>query len=311
MGRTFMPKVYGFAAYGGPEQQDFRDEPKPEPGPADLLIAVHAAAVNPIDWKFRQGYMKDFVPLDLPAVLGQEAAGVVEAVGQDVEGFSVGDHVFGSVAPNSGGYAEYTLLTAELSAKKPPQVSFTDAAALTVAGGTALDAVRQLELKEGQVLLIVGVGGGIGVIAAQLARDAGIAVVGTGSEGKRSLAESLDVIFVDYQKDVGEQVRAVMPDGVDAVLDLIGGDAAKEAAGLLKAGGRLVTTADPVTAGQLGGSPVERDPGGRGLTELAALVAEGKLDPHAIDVLPFDQAAEALAGVETGHSRGKVVLTMR
>ena len=98
-----MPQVYGFTGYGGPELQDFWDQPKPRPGPADLLVAVHAAAVNPSDWKFRQGLMQDLGPLDLPAVFGQEAAGVVEAVGQDVEGFSVGDHVLGPVAPNSGG----------------------------------------------------------------------------------------------------------------------------------------------------------------------------------------------------------------
>jgi len=305
-----MPKVYGFTEYGSSDQQDFWDQPKPEPGPADLLIAVHAAAVNPVDWKFREGFMKDFAPLDLPAVLGQEAAGVVEAVGQDAAGFSVGDHVFGLTATNSGGYAEYTLLTAGSAAKKPPQVSFTDAATLTTAGGTAYDAVRQLGLKEGQVLLIVGVGGGVGVMAAQLARDAGVAVLGTGSEGKRSLAESLEVIFIDYHKDVVEQVRAVMPDGVDAVLDLVGGDALKQAATLLKDGGQLVSTADPAIA-ELGGSMVERHLDTHTLSAVVALVAEGKLDPHAVDVLPFDQAADALSGVETGHSRGKVVLTMR
>ncbi len=304
-----MPKVYGFTEYGHADQQDFWDQPIPEPGAAELLISVHAAAVNPLDWKIREGQMKDFTPLDLPAVLGQEAAGVVEAVGQDVEGFAVGDHVFGAVAPNSGGYAEYTLLTAELSAKKPPQVSFTDAATLTVAGATAYDAVRQLNLKEGQVLLIVGVAGGVGVAAAQLARDAGITVLGTGSEGKRSLAESLDVIFVDYHQDVVQQVRNVMPDGVDAILDTVGGDALKLAAQVLKKGGPLVTTADPA-AMELGGSMVERDRSSKNLAEVVALVAEGKLDPHAVDVLPFDQAAEALSGVETGHSRGKVVLEM-
>lgn len=305
-----MPKVYGFAAYGGSDEQDFWDQPKPEPGPADLLIAVHAAGVNPVDWKIREGYMKDGMALDLPAVLGQEAAGVVEAVGQDVEGFAVGDHVFGAVAPNSGGYAEYTLLTADVAAKKPPQVSFADAATLTVAAATALDALRQLDLKTGQTLLVVGVGGGVGVAVAQLARDAGITVLGTGSEGKRSLAESLDVIFIDYAGDVAEQVRAVMPDGVDAVLDLVGGEAAKQAAGLRKSGGPLLSTGDPAVT-ELGGAMVERDRSGKALAEVAALVADGKLDPHAVDLVPFDQAAAALSGVETGHSRGKVVLLVR
>src|SRR3982751_6702310 len=99
-----MPKVYGFTEFGGPEQQDFRDEPMPVPGPAELLIAVRAASVNPIDVKIRAGEVQEFVPTDLPAVMGREAAGVVEAVGKDVDGFAVGDEVLGTTATGSGGF---------------------------------------------------------------------------------------------------------------------------------------------------------------------------------------------------------------
>jgi NADPH2:quinone reductase len=303
-----MPKVYGFAEYGGPEKQDFWEEPKPTPGPSELLIAVKAAGVNPVDAKIRSGAYQAVMPVDFPSVMGMEASGVVEEVGKDVEGFSVGDEVFGSTAPGSGGFAEYTLLVAASTAKKPPHVSFTDAATLPVAGVTAYAGVRQLGLVEGQTLLITGIGGGVGVAAAQIARDQGLNVIGTGSESKRDLAESLGATLFDYSKgDVAEQVRSVMPDGVDGILDLIGGDALREVADLVTDKSKLVTAADPQTAAELGGDQVTFERSGV-LAEVAQLVSDGKLNPHAVDLLPFDKAGDAVAGVESGHSRGKVVL---
>lgn len=302
-------KAYGYAEHGGPETQDFLDLPTPAAGPSELLVAVHAAGVNPVDVKIRSGAFGGG-PLDGPAVFGREAAGVVEQVGQDVDGFAVGDEVLGLVAPGSGAFAEHAVLTADTAVKRPPQVSFTDAATLPVAGATALDAVRQLGLTEGQTLLVTGVGGGVGVVAAQLARDAGVMVVGVAGESKRELVESLDATLVPSGDGVADRVRQILPDGVDAILDAVGGDALRAVAGLAPAG-RLVTTADPDTAAELGGAYVEHpDPRGT-LAALAALVADGKVDPHVVDVLPLDEAAAALAAVETGHSRGKVVLQVR
>jgi NADPH:quinone reductase-like Zn-dependent oxidoreductase len=303
-----MPKVYGFVEYGGPDQQDFWDQPKPTPGPSELLIAVKAAGVNPVDAKVRSGAYHQYMPVDRPAVMGREASGVVEEVGKDVEGFSVGDEVLGSTAPGSGGFAEFTLLTADTAVKKPVHVSFTDAAGLPIAGVTAFTAVRQLGLVEGQTLLIVGIGGGVGVAAAQIARDQGVNVIGIGSEGKRDLAESLDATLLDYtQGDVAGQVRSILPDGVDGILDLIGGDALRQVAGLVTDPSKLITAADAQTVGELGGEAVSRDRDGV-LAQVVGLVAEGKLNPHAVDIVPFDKAADAVAGVESGHSRGKVVL---
>ncbi len=185
-----MPTAFGFSRYGGIDVQEVLDVERPAPGAGELLVAVRAAGVNPVDWKIREGYLAEVMPLDLPAVLGREVAGVVEEVGQDVDGFSVHDEVLGTVAPGSGGYAEYTLVTASAATKKPPQVSFTDAAALPVAAGTAYDAIGQLALGEGESLLINGIGGGVGVAAAQLARDLAVFVLGTGSEEKRELTEA-------------------------------------------------------------------------------------------------------------------------
>lgn len=303
-----MPKAYGFTEYGGPETQEHLDLAKPEPGAGELLVSVRAAGVNPVDWKIRQGHMAEVMPLTLPAVLGREVSGAVEEVGQDVVDFSVHDEILGSVAPGSGGYAEYALVTASTATKKPPQVSFTDAAALPVAAGTAYDALAQLDLHEGQTLLINGIGGGVGVIAAQLARDLGVFVIGTGSEAKRELAESLGATLVTYGDGVADRVREILPDGVDAVLDLVGGDAARDVAGLVVDRSRLLSTAGPDTVSELGGAGVERDGSGTVLATIVALVADGKLDPHVSDVVPLERAGEALASVESGHTRGKIVI---
>ncbi len=308
-----MPRAYGFTEYGGPETQELMGVPKPTPGPTELLVAVRAAGVNPADWKVRAGLRRDVVPVEPPAVLGREVAGVVEAVGQDVDGFAAGDEVFGYTAPGSGGYAEFTLVNASQAAKKPTQVSFTDAATLAVGAGTAYDGIRQLALTEGQTLLINGIGGGVGVSAAQLARDLGIFVIGTGSEHKRELAESLGATLVTYGdggSDVADRVRAIMPGGVDAVFDLVGGDALRAVAGLVKDGSKIISAADPATAQEFGGSAVERDRSTQRLAEVAALVATGKLDPHVSDIVPLERAGDALHAVESGHARGKVVIAV-
>lgn len=294
-------RAYGYDEHGGPDVQGFVDLPAPEAGPAELLVAVHASAVNPVDVKMRSGQL----PGELPAVFGREVAGVVRAVGQDVDSFAVGDEVLGVVAPGSGGFAELAVLTAATAVKKPVQVSFPDAATLPVAGATAYDAVRQLGLASGQTLLITGIGGGVGVVAAQLARDAGVMVVGVGSESKRALAESLDATLIPYGDGVADRVREILPDGVDGILDLVGGDSLRAVAGLGKA---IVSTADPETAAEVGGASVERVPGAESLAALAALVADGKVDPHVRDLLPLDEAAAAVASVESGHALGKVVV---
>lgn len=302
-------RAYGFTEHGGPATQDFLDLPTPQAGPAELLVAVHACGVNPVDVKIRAGLLGG-TPTDLPGVFGREVAGVVQEVGQDVQGFAVGDAVLGTAAPGSGGFAEHAVLTAGSTAKKPTGLSFVDAATLPVAAATAYDAVRQLDLRTGQTLLITGIGGGVGVVAAQLARDAGVMVVGTASESKRELVESLDATLVVYGDGVADRVRQILPDGVDAVLDLVGGDALRAVAGLAGSKG-IVTTADPDTAAEFGGAYVEHPGTAETLATVAGLVADGKIDPHVQDVLPLDEAAAAIAAVETGHPRGKVVVQVR
>jgi NADPH:quinone reductase-like Zn-dependent oxidoreductase len=303
-----MVKAFGYRTNGGPDVQEFLELPMPSPLPDELLVEVRAAGVNPVDWKIRSGMFGTAKEGELPAVLGSEVSGVVREVGKDVTGFAVNDEVFGTVAPGSGGFAEYTIVPANAAAAKPPQVSFTDAATLGVAAATAYDGVMQLELKEGQTLLVNGVGGGVGVAAAQLARDMNINVIGTASEDKRALVESLGATLVPYGAGVADRIRALLPDGVDAILDLAGGDGLRSVVELLADRSKLVSAGDPETTAALGGRMIERDRTSRVLGVVAELVADGKLDPHVEDVRPLADAAEALAAVEVGHARGKVVI---
>ncbi|MFJ7280254.1 NADP-dependent oxidoreductase [Kitasatospora sp. NPDC098663] len=299
-----MAKAFGFVDYGGPETQEFLDRPVLEPGPGQLAIAVGAAGVNPVDWKIRTGLLGR--ERELPAVMGQEASGVVLQVGPGVTGFTPGDEVFGLAA--AGAYAEQTLLHAELSALKPEGVGFDQVAVLPVSAATADDAVRDLGLGAGRTLLILGIAGGVGSAAAQIARSRGLTVLGTASDANRAYVESLGAVPVRYGDGVVERIAAAAPDGVDGILDLVGGDALRAAAPVREERTDLVSTADPATVAELGGRYITRSTTSESLSALAALVAAGELDPHVTGRYPLDRAAEALAFVESGHARGKVVL---
>ncbi|WP_329361991.1 NADP-dependent oxidoreductase [Streptomyces sp. NBC_00669] len=304
-----MPLAYVHARFGGPEVEHFADLPRPAPGPGQLLVAVRAAGVNPVDWKRRSGRRPRGAPVvRLPAVMGGEAAGEVVAVGSGVAGFAVGDAVLGG--PLTGGYARFTLFAADAVVRKPPEVAWTDAAVLPIAAATGYGAVRQLGLRAGATLLVTGVGGGVGVAAAQVAAHLGLTVVGSASAGKREFVESLGVRHVASGPGLTARVRAAAPQGIDGVLDLVGGEVLREAAALVADPAKVVSGADREAVGALGGAPVGpvRDPALLGA--VVELVRAGALDPRVTRVVPFAQAPEAVRAVEGGHTVGKVVLEM-
>lgn len=304
-----MQKAYVHSRFGGPEVEHFADVPRPVPGPGQLLLAVRAAGVNPVDWKRRSGRRPAGAPaVQLPAVMGGEAAGEVVALGPGVTGFAVGDAVLGG--PSTGGYASYTLLAAGAAVRKPPEVSWTDAAVLPIAAATGYGAVRGLGLPAGSTLLITGVGGGVGVAAAQVAAHLGLSVVGSAAAGKREFVEALGVTHVASGPDLAARLGAAAPDGIDGVLDLVGGEVLREVAGLVADRAKLVSGADREAVRALGGAPVGpvRDPALLGA--VVELVRTGALDPKVTRVVPFARAAEAVRAVEGGHTRGKVVLEM-
>ncbi|THA71461.1 NADP-dependent oxidoreductase [Streptomyces sp. A0958] len=301
-----MPKAYVFTRSGGPEVEALIDVETPVPGPGELLVAVRAAGVNPVDWKLRTGYARPgSEPLPFPTVFGSEAAGVVRAAGPGVAGFEPGDEVFGN--PATGGYAEYTLMPVAVTAHKPAGLSFADAAVLPVAAATAYDGVSQLGLGPGATLLVTGAGGGVGSAAVQLARHAGIRVLGAASEAKKDFVESLGAVHIPSGPGFADRVRAAAPDGVDAVFDLVGGDTLREAATLV-APSALISAGGKPLVEELGGAAVRRARTSEVLDEVARLVVEGALRTHVSRTFPLDRAGEALRAVEDGHALGKTVI---
>ena len=299
-----MTKTLVFTQYGGPENQELNDRELPEPGPKQIAIKVKAAGVNPADAKIRAGLMGDH--WSLPAPMGREASGIVTALGSEVEDFAVGDAVTGLVAKGNGAFAEATLLRASQTVAKPEELTFVDAAALPVAGGTAYDVTHQIELEPGQTMLILGAGGGVGLIAAQIGRVHEFSVIGVASAAKRPLIESTGATFVESGSGAAERVRTIAPEGVDLVIDLVGGQALREIAEAASDPGRIVSTADPDTAAELGGAGVQRTK--EGLAKIVEVAEYGLIDAMVAGTYPLAEVEQAIAIVEDGHAGGKIVV---
>jgi NADPH:quinone reductase-like Zn-dependent oxidoreductase len=195
-----------------------------------------------------------------------------------------------------------------VTAHKPAELSFPDAATLPVAAATAYDGIRQLDLPSGATVLITGAGGGVGVAATQIARAFGLRVIGVASDGKKDFVESLGAVHVPSGPELAERLRAAAPDGVDGVFDLVGGEVQEAAATLLSDRTKLITGADRETVAKLGGAGVERARTAAVLDEVARLVVGGELRPFVTRTFPLDRADEALRTVEDGHVRGKIVI---
>jgi NADPH:quinone reductase-like Zn-dependent oxidoreductase len=306
-----LSTALGYRTFGGAEVQEFFDRPDPSPGPAEVLVRVAAAGVNPLDHLLRSGRVRELNGhLPFPQVLGMEAAGTVLAVGAEVTGLAVGDRVTGFALTGAGTYAGTTLLLAASTARIPDALPETWAATIPVAGTTALDALDQIGLPAGASLLVNGIGGGVGIAVAQIARDRGLAVVGTGSAAKRDRAEAAGATFVDYaDDDLVDRLRALAPHGFDAVVDTVGGGSLRTVAPLAATPDALVSVGDPSVTG-LGGAFVRRRLDRSGLERVAALMVTGRLDPHITATHPLVRAGDALALVESGHAAGKLVLDM-
>ena len=304
-----MGQAWGFGEHGGPEVQEFFDRPDPVPGRDEVLIRVTAAGVNPLDHLLRSGLVTG---LDggrpFPRVLGMEAAGTVLALGDDVDGLEVGDAVFGFALTGGGTYAETTVLSASNTARIPEGLSATVAATLPVAGTTAVDALDQLDLPAGATILVNGVGGGVGLAVAQLAVQRDLRVIGTGSAAKRAHAEAVGAQFVDYTtEDVVAAARELAPDGVDGIVDLVGGASLRTVAPLARDPRNVIAVGD-TSVPELGGRLVERRLDRESLARSARLAADGVLAPVITAVHPLADAPAALATVENGHAAGKVVI---
>jgi NADPH:quinone reductase-like Zn-dependent oxidoreductase len=277
----------------------------PQPGPGQVRIRVRAVAVNPVDAKIRSGLMDGVFPVRFPVLPGFDVAGVVDAAGEGASA-TVGAEVFGVAA--AGGYAEYALLDHPVA--KPPTVSFENAAAVVTVGEAAFRALKHLGLKPGQTLLILGSGGSVGTIAAQLAVHQGIAVIGTAAEGDLERLGALGVTAVRYGDSWADRVRAVAPAGVDAVFDTTGAGLLADAVQLAGDPAQVITIADINAAAHgvpfTGGDPADRAP--EALSALAGLLASGELVVPVWRSYPLTKAAEAHTDLDARRNHGKIIL---
>jgi NADPH:quinone reductase-like Zn-dependent oxidoreductase len=240
----------------------------------------------------------------LPLALGLEASGVVTALGEGVTGFAVGDDVLGAPARGLGAFAEHTVLRAADAVFRPPEVACEQAATLPVAGTTAWDLASSA--APGELVLVLGAGGGVGRMAVQVAVAAGARVLGIASTRKQELVESAGAEHVLSGDGAPEAVRDLAPEGADLLIDLVGGQPLRDLAPLVKDPARILSAADQATAEQLGGAG--RPSSDDALARITQLVADGAVDPHVTARYPLVAAAEAMIQVESGHSAGKIVL---
>ena len=290
---------------GEPDVLQLEETDAPEPSDGEVLIVVRAASVNPVDWKYRRGLAEK----PLPAILGLDVSGTVESSRAD--GFAEGDDVFGWAA--SGGYAELATASASAIAKKPAAVSHEQAASIPVAGITAWQSLFDRGgLTEGQTTVIAGAAGGVGHFAVQLAKHAGARVIGTGSARNRDFVLGLGADeYVDYtEQDVGEVVSGV----ADVAFDAVGGDTTETLLPTLREGGILVTIAaapPEEAAAERGVRAVLHvtSPSAEQLARVADLVASGDVRVEISEVLPLSEVKRAHELSESGHTRGKIVLT--
>ena len=330
---------YVLNRYGGATAMELREVPRPVAGVGELLIRVHAAGLNPVDYKMRDGKMRVIARPELPRVAGSELAGVVEAVGHGVTRFSEGDRVFARVDKMKlGAFAEHVAVREQLVAAIPSGLDFVQAAGLPLAGVTALQALRdELAVTAGDRVFISGGAGGVGTLAIQLAKWMGAEVATTASPRGETLVRSLGADHViDYTQ---ERFKHVLRD-YDAALDLVGGDSLTDSFAILKRGARTVSIAglpEPDTARKdLDGGPwltvlfwlasarlrrqarrhgvgyryMFMHPSGADLALLGRLVDENRLKVIIDRTFPFAQIADAFAYLEQGRAKGKVAVRM-
>jgi NADPH:quinone reductase-like Zn-dependent oxidoreductase len=308
-------KAVYIEGYGGREQLKYGDLPMPAVGDSDVLIEVHAAGVNPVDWKIREGYLRQRLSYTFPLILGWDVAGVVKQVGAKVTSFQVGDAVFSRPAiERNGTYAEYVAVDERLVARMPKNVSFEEAASIPLAGLTAWQAlVDTAAVKAGDKVLIHAGAGGVGAYAIQIAKVFGAYVATTASGRNREFVQSLGADeVIDYtQEDFSTRLH-----DFDVVLDTMAGEVQRKSFDVLRPGGILVSILTPPDADLAAERKVRTgyfflQPDGKKLAKLGELVEQGKVRPVVGHVFPLAEAAKAHELSETHHARGKIVLKVK
>jgi NADPH2:quinone reductase len=307
--------------FGGRDKLQPMELPRPEPADDEVLVQIKAAGVNPVDWKIREGMLKDRLPHEFPLILGWDAAGVVVGRGQDANRLSEGDEVFAycrKPVVKDGAYAEFIALPEDNVVLKPKSMPIAEAATVPLAALTAYQALFDAgKLKAHETVLIQAAAGGVGTFAIQLAKDCGARALGTASEGHHEYLLELGIdVHIDYKAgDFREATRAACPDGVDLVFDCVGGDTLQASADIIKPDGRVVSITDPSGVDELAKKGVDAgfvfvEPIRAELESIAEMIDGGKLRTYISASLRLDEAAKAHELSESKHTRGKIVLSV-
>ncbi|CAM3272828.1 MULTISPECIES: NADP-dependent oxidoreductase [Paenibacillus] len=302
-------KAMAVSTFGPPEVLTLMEMENPSAGPGTVRVRVKAAGVMPFDCRVREGTISYVRNKPLPIIPGNEFAGVIDQVGEGVEGFEAGMEVLGFSLFNS--YAEYIVVSADQIVTKPPYMPWDIAGGLSGNGQGAHMALKAIGIGHGDTVIIHGAAGGFGTWACQLAKRWGAKVViGTASEANHDYLRSLGVIPVHYGEGLVKRVRAIAPQGVDAALDAAGAEALRASVELVPDKKRIRTMVASETADELGVPALEGMRSAARLQELTDLYEEGAVRIHLRQTYPLALAQEAHRLVETGHGRGKVVLTL-
>jgi NADPH:quinone reductase-like Zn-dependent oxidoreductase len=298
-------KSVRFGKYGGPEVMEVLDVGEPHPGPGQVRIAVRAAGVNAIDWKTRSGQMQEAMPLELPAGLGQDAAGVVDEVGEGVTDVLAGDPIFGS---GDNAYSQYAVLKAW--AAMPETLSFDEAAGYPTPVETAVRILDQVGARPCMPLLVNGASGGVGTAVLQLAREREIPVIGVAGEASQQYIQDYGAAATTYGPGIVDRVRELAPDGIHTALDLAGSGVIQELIELTGDPNKVLSIADfnaPDYGAQVSAQPGDRR---EAFTDAARLFAAGKFGIPTEHQYPLERVIDAHTQSEKGHARGRIVLTV-
>ncbi|WP_075038370.1 NADP-dependent oxidoreductase [Halobacillus dabanensis] len=303
--------------YGNKDQLIEKEMKYPVPKENQVIVEMHATSINPIDWKLREGYLKEMLDFDFPIILGWDAAGVVTEVGAAVTNFSEGDRVFARPETTRfGTYAEYTAIDEHLLAHLPENISFEEAAAVPLAGLTARQCLVDFaDIKAGDRVLIHAGSGGVGHYAIQIAKQKGAYVATTASGKNKEWVENLGVDrFINYKE---EDFSEVISD-FDIVLDTIGGDVQEKSFKVLREGGRLPSIVQPPDEKLAEEHEVKAgfewlEPSGEKLSSLAKMMEEGELTSVIGHQFDFTEKGlkEAHDLSETHHAKGKIVIKIK
>jgi len=313
-------KAVAIHAFGGPEVLAVMDLPRPRAERGEVLIRTLAAGVNPVDWKMREGRLSPGLPHGFPLIPGWDVAGVVDELGEGCQRFRKGDRVFAYARKPHvqwGTYAEYVAVAERHVALMPPNLLFEEAATIPCAALTAQQALAKAGLASGATLLVLNGSGGVGHFALQLARIAGARAIATAGPTNQEFVMSQGAeAGIDHTRDeLGPAVTGRFPDGVDVVLDAIGGEPLKASLAIVKPGGVIASVVDVLDAAEVKARGVRFErissaPSGEQLAAFAALAGRKKLKPHVQTIYPLADAARAQDESRAGHVRGKLVLAL-